>query len=62
MYDQLFKCLDEVYTNKQWFTFTKHRWSTNFDSLEKFYVKLKLRYSEEGHHLNKFEYYPTFYR
>lgn len=53
---------DEVYTNKEWFTFTKQRWSTNFDSLEKFYVKLKLRYTEEGGHLNKFEYYPTFYK
>lgn len=58
----LFKRLDEVYTNNQWFTFTKQRWSTNFDSLEKFYVKLKLRSSEEGKHLNKFEYYPTYYR
>lgn len=54
--------LDEVYTNKQWFTFTKNRWSTNFDNLEKFYVKLKLRYTEEGNHLNKFDYYPTYYR
>lgn len=53
---------EEVYTNKKWFQFLKERWSTNFDSLEKYYMKIKIRFNETGQHLKKFEQYPNFYR
>ena len=33
----------DVYTNKKWFQKHKFRWSTNFDYLEKIWIKLKLR-------------------
>lgn len=38
----------EVYTEKSWYRFLKQRWSTNFDSLEKFYMKIKIRHNETG--------------
>lgn len=38
----------EVYTEKPWYRFLKQRWSTNFDSLEKFYMKIKIRHNETG--------------
>ncbi|XP_014260746.1 uncharacterized protein LOC106673235 [Cimex lectularius] len=53
---------DEVYTNKPWFQFLKERWSTNFDSLEKYNMKIKLRFTETGDHLTKYEHYPNYYR
>ncbi|XP_014280569.1 uncharacterized protein [Halyomorpha halys] len=53
---------EEVYTNAQWFQFLKERWSTNFDSLEKYYMKMKIRFNETGLHSKKFEQYPNFYR
>lgn len=53
---------EEVYTNKPWYQFLKQRWSTNFDPLEKFYIKMKIRFNETGGHLQKYEHYPTFYR
>ncbi|XP_066993827.2 uncharacterized protein [Anabrus simplex] len=53
---------DEVYTNKPWFQFLKQRWSTNFDSLEKFYMKIKVRFNETGETLKKYEHYPNFYK
>ncbi|XP_013142311.1 PREDICTED: uncharacterized protein LOC106106296 [Papilio polytes] len=53
---------EDVYTNKQWFQFLKQRWSTNFDNLEKFFLKMKLRDDELGVHLRQYEKYPTFYR
>nr|WOZ29507.1 G-protein coupled receptor 158 [Locusta migratoria] len=53
---------DEIYTNNEWFRFLKQRWSTNFDSLEKFNLKLKIRFNEMGEYLKKHERYPTFYR
>lgn len=53
---------EEVYTNKPWYQFLKQRWSTNFDSLEKYYIKMKIRFNETGSHLKKYEHYPTFYR
>lgn len=61
----LFCCViftDEVYTNKEWFQFLRERWSTNFDSLEKYYMKIKIRYNETGEHLMKYEHYPNHYR
>ncbi|XP_034243708.1 uncharacterized protein LOC117646698 [Thrips palmi] len=53
---------DEVYLNKPWFKFLKQRWSTNFDSLEKYYMKIKLRFNETGETLKKYEHYPNHYR
>lgn len=38
----------EVYTEKPWYRFLKQRWSTNFDSLEKYYMKIKIRHNETG--------------
>jgi len=52
----------EVYTNKLWFQFLKQRWSTNFDALEKYYMKIKIRFNETGESLKKYEHYPNFYR
>uniref|UniRef100_A0A0A9W679 Putative G-protein coupled receptor 158 n=1 Tax=Lygus hesperus TaxID=30085 RepID=A0A0A9W679_LYGHE len=52
----------EVYTNKQWFQFLKERWSTNTDNLEKFYMKIKIRFNETGEHQKKYEHYPIHYR
>jgi len=51
-----------VYTNKLWFQFLKQRWSTNFDALEKYYMKIKIRFNETGESLKKYEHYPNFYR
>ncbi|GBP14576.1 hypothetical protein EVAR_93452_1 [Eumeta japonica] len=53
---------DEFYVDKDWFTFLKRRWSTNFDALEKFYLKIKVRDDEMGHYLRRHERYPTYYR
>nr|XP_018903334.1 PREDICTED: uncharacterized protein LOC109034569 [Bemisia tabaci] len=53
---------EEVYTNKQWFQMLKQRWSTNFDSLEKFYMKIKIRFNETGEYLKKYEHYPNYYK
>lgn len=53
---------EELYTNTPWFQFLKQRWSTNFDSLEKFYLKIKIRYNETGEYLKKYEHYPNFYK
>lgn len=43
----------EVYTNKHYFKFLKQRWSTNFDSLEKYYMKMRVRNNETGDSLRK---------
>lgn len=53
---------DVVYTGAEFFKVLKQRWSTNFDSLEKNYVKMKIRYNETGEYLKKFEHYPTYYK
>ncbi|XP_071438971.1 uncharacterized protein [Hetaerina americana] len=53
---------DEVYLNKPYFKFLKDRWSTNFDDLEKFNLKIKIRFNESGELLKKYEHYPTFYQ
>ncbi|XP_063243657.1 uncharacterized protein LOC134542961 [Bacillus rossius redtenbacheri] len=53
---------EELYTNKEFFQFLKQRWSTNFDSLEKFYMKIKIRFNETGETMKKYEHYPNFYR
>ncbi|XP_046830516.1 uncharacterized protein LOC124429371 [Vespa crabro] len=53
---------DEVYTRKNYFQFLKQRWAANFDDLEKFYMKIKIRYNETGEYLKKYEHYPNHYR
>lgn len=53
---------EELYTNKPWFQFLKQRWAANFDSLEKFYMKMKIRFNETGLHTKKYEHYPIYYR
>lgn len=53
---------DELYTEKKFFKFLKQRWSTNFDDLETFYMKMKIRHNETGEYLQQYEHYPNFYR
>ncbi|KAH0946160.1 hypothetical protein HN011_002366 [Eciton burchellii] len=53
---------DEVYTRKSYFQVLKKRWATNFDQLEKYYMKIKIRFNETGEYLKKFEHYPNYYR
>ncbi|CAG9857456.1 unnamed protein product [Phyllotreta striolata] len=53
---------DEVYTNTNWFKFLKYRWASNFDSLEKFWMKIRIRFNETGESTIKFERFPTYYR
>lgn len=52
----------ELYTEKNWFQMLKQRWSSNFDSLERFALKIKLRYNETGEYQQKYERFPEFYR
>lgn len=53
---------NEMYTEKKYFKFLKQRWSTNFDDLETFYMKMKIRHNETGEFLMKYEHYPNSYR
>lgn len=53
---------DEVYLNKPWFKVLKHRWETNFDSLEKFWMKIRVRFNETGEITSKYEHFPNYYR
>ncbi|XP_015514944.1 uncharacterized protein [Neodiprion pinetum] len=53
---------DEVYTNKPWFKFLKQRWAANFEELEQYHMKIKIRFNETGEYLKKYEHYPNFYR
>lgn len=53
---------EELYTNQPFFKFLKQRWSTNFDSLEKYYFKMRIRFNETGETTRKFEHFPTFFR
>lgn len=53
---------DEVYTRKSYFQALKKRWATNFDQLEKYYMKIKIRFNETGEYMKKFEHYPNYYR
>lgn len=53
---------DEIYTKISYFKKLKQRWATNFDQLEKYYMKIKLRYNETGELLTKYEHYPNYYR
>ncbi|XP_053945795.1 uncharacterized protein LOC128855140 [Anastrepha ludens] len=52
----------EIYTEKKYFKFLKQRWSANFDDLETFYMKMKLRHNETGEYMQKYEHYPNSYR
>lgn len=40
----------------------KSRWSTNFDDLERYYLKLRIRSEEYAEHTQKYEHFPTSYR
>lgn len=51
----------ETYLEKPFFKFLKQRWSTNFDDLEKFWMKMRLRHNETGGYSQKYEHYPNFY-
>lgn len=53
---------DEVYLNKPWFRFLKQRWATNFDNLEKFNLKIRIRFNETGESTVKYEHYPYSYQ
>ncbi|KAF2348435.1 hypothetical protein FHG87_020808 [Trinorchestia longiramus] len=50
------------YNNQRWFRKLKSRWSTNFDELEKYWVKLKLRFNHTGIQPIRYERYPTYYK
>jgi len=52
----------DAYTNREWFRRMRSRWSTNFDELEKIWVKLKLRFNATGMYPIRYERYPTYYR
>jgi hypothetical protein len=54
-------CLDELYIEKPYYKFLKQRWSTNFDALEKYYMKIKIRHNETGEYTQKYEHFPNFY-
>ncbi len=51
----------ETYEEKPIFKFLKQRWSTNFDALEKFNMKIRMRYNESGEYLRRYEHYPNYY-
>ncbi|XP_017757160.1 PREDICTED: uncharacterized protein LOC108548632 [Eufriesea mexicana] len=51
-----------VYTQKNYFQLLKQRWTTNFDELEKYDMKIRIRYNETGEYLKKYEHYPNSYR
>ncbi|XP_014468491.1 PREDICTED: uncharacterized protein LOC106741225 [Dinoponera quadriceps] len=53
---------DEVYTKNDYFRTLKERWVTNFDQLEKYYMKIRIRFDETGEYMKKYEHYPNFYR
>lgn len=53
---------DEVYTTRDYFQILKQKWATNFDELENYYMKIKIRYNETGEYLKKYERYPNSYR
>ncbi|KAG7213753.1 hypothetical protein KM043_002980 [Ampulex compressa] len=53
---------EEVYTKNNYFQALKQRWATNFDRLEKYYMKIKIRFNETGEYLKQYEHYPNFYR
>lgn len=53
---------NEVYLNEEWFLTLKNRWQSNFDSLEKYYMKIRIRFNETGDTTMKYEHYPNYYR
>lgn len=46
---------DEIYTGKPYYRYLKERWSSNFDSLEKFWMKMRIRHNETGEYLQQYE-------
>ncbi|KAJ8981548.1 hypothetical protein NQ317_009807 [Molorchus minor] len=53
---------EEVYLNKEWFKFLKYRWASNFDDLEKFWMKIRIRFNQTGETTRKYEHFPNYYR
>ena len=53
---------DDLYLNKEWYQHLKSRWATNFDDLEKYYLKIRIRSEENADHTQKYEHFPIFYR
>ncbi|KAJ8675045.1 hypothetical protein QAD02_010831 [Eretmocerus hayati] len=53
---------DEIYTKNEWFQLLKTRWAADTEDLEKYFVKMMVRYNETGESLKKYEHYPTDYR
>lgn len=53
---------DEIYTEKPWYRSVKERWAsaTNFDQLQKHYLKIKMRLNETGELKMKQEQYLNF--
>uniref|UniRef100_A0A182M7C6 GPR158/179 extracellular domain-containing protein n=1 Tax=Anopheles culicifacies TaxID=139723 RepID=A0A182M7C6_9DIPT len=51
----------EEYIDRPYFRLLKQRWATNFDSLEKYYLKIRLRHNETGEYAQRFEHFPNFY-
>ncbi|KAK0092795.1 hypothetical protein PV326_000562 [Microctonus aethiopoides] len=54
--------IEEVYTNQPWFKFLQQRWAANFEDLEKYYLKMHIRFNETGQGTMKYEVFPTHYR
>ncbi|XP_014218374.1 uncharacterized protein LOC106646764 [Copidosoma floridanum] len=53
---------EDLYTKNEWFQLLKNRWAANYDDLEKYFLKMMVRYNETGESLKKYEQYPTYYR
>ncbi|XP_063705468.1 uncharacterized protein LOC134834659 [Culicoides brevitarsis] len=51
----------EDYTSKPFFRLLKQRWATNFDALEKNWLKMRIRHNETGEYPQKYEHFPNFY-
>lgn len=51
----------EIYTEKSFFKILKQRWNTNFDPLEKYWLKMRIRHNETGEYAQKYEHFPNFY-
>jgi hypothetical protein len=61
LYAKLPEFPDELYIEKPYYKFLKQRWSTNFDALEKNYMKIRIRHNETGEYTQKYEHFPNFY-
>lgn len=57
-----FHLIDNLYLKKPWYQHLKSRWSTNFDDLEKYYLKIRIRSEEYADHTQKYEHFPISYK